>query len=213
MAASGDRRSEAGGGAFGGPLGNERLTGATAAVLIALLAVEFATVLTLRTLLPLHIALGVALLPPVALKLASTGYRFVRYYLGTVEYTLRGAPPLLLRALGPVVVISTLTLFGSGVGLLVFGRRVGALRGLHAASFAVFGVAIGIHVLAHLRRLPGLALADRRRDGARVAGARPRALLVVASLALGLLLALVAIQFDGSLVHHHRDFGDVGHRG
>jgi hypothetical protein len=61
-----------------GPSGNQRLTTSTGLVLFVLLAVETLTTLSLRLYLPEHIFLGLLLLPPVALKLASTGWRFVR---------------------------------------------------------------------------------------------------------------------------------------
>jgi accessory gene regulator protein AgrB len=62
--------------------GNERLTATTATVLLLLLAVEGFTILSVRQMLSVHIVVGLVLIPPVALKLASTGYRFARYYLG-----------------------------------------------------------------------------------------------------------------------------------
>ena len=62
------------------PDGNERLTSSTGLVLLVLLAVETLTTLALRTYLNVHLFLGLLLLPPVALKLASTGWRFARYY-------------------------------------------------------------------------------------------------------------------------------------
>ena len=65
----------------GGTEGNRRLTAATAAVLLVLLAAEGATLLAMDSLLSVHMFLGMLLIPPVALKLASTGYRFARYYL------------------------------------------------------------------------------------------------------------------------------------
>jgi len=65
---------------LGGTDGNERLTATTAVVLIVLLAVEGATLLALRLLLPVHVFVGMLLIPPIALKMASTGYRFMRYY-------------------------------------------------------------------------------------------------------------------------------------
>ena len=37
--------------------------------------------------------LGVLLIGPVALKLASTGYRFVRYYTSEPRYRRKGPPP------------------------------------------------------------------------------------------------------------------------
>ena len=62
----------------GGSEGNARLTGMTGAVLILLLAAEGATILRIRGLISVHIFFGMLLIPPVLLKLASTGYRFVR---------------------------------------------------------------------------------------------------------------------------------------
>jgi hypothetical protein len=53
-----------------------------------------------------------------------------------------------------VLVVSTLTLFGSGVALIVVGHGGGvALLQLHAISFAVWGVLIAIHILAYLTRV------------------------------------------------------------
>ena len=80
-----------------GPPGNERLTTSTGLVLLVLLAVETLTTLSLRSYLSVHIFLGLLLLPPVALKLASTGWRFVRYYTNSRPYRLAGPPRLLLR--------------------------------------------------------------------------------------------------------------------
>lgn len=67
----------------GGPAGNERLTGATAAALLVLLGAEGVTIAFLGPLLREHIFIGMLLITPVALKLASVGYRFVRYYAGS----------------------------------------------------------------------------------------------------------------------------------
>ena len=52
---------------------------------------------------------GLLLIPPVVLKLASTGYRFVRYYAGARAYREKGPPPLPLRLLAPVLVASALS--------------------------------------------------------------------------------------------------------
>src|SRR5205823_5690858 len=53
-----------------GPAGNKRLTTSTALVLLVLLVVEALTTLALGIFLPVHIFLGLLLLPPVALKLS-----------------------------------------------------------------------------------------------------------------------------------------------
>src|SRR6516164_3578640 len=69
---------------------NARLTGATAAVLLVLLAAEGATVLSVRSLLTLHVFIGMLLVPPVLVKIGSTGWRFVRYYRGSPAYRRKG---------------------------------------------------------------------------------------------------------------------------
>jgi hypothetical protein len=95
------------------------------------------------------------LIPVLVLKVASTGWRFLRYYRDGEDYVRRGPPHLALRAVvGPVIVVSTLVLFGTGVALLVLGQTHGTVVGLHKASFLVWVGATGLHVLAHVSKLP-----------------------------------------------------------
>src|SRR6201986_4706504 len=102
------------------PGGNEQLTALAGILLVVFLAGEGATLLNLRALLTVHAFIGMFLLPGVALKMASTGWRMVRYYLGQEEYVRRGPPAFPLRVIvAPVVVASTIVLFGTGVYLLV----------------------------------------------------------------------------------------------
>jgi hypothetical protein len=117
------------------PDGNERLTSSAGLVLLVLLLVETLTTLALRTYLNVHVFLGLLLLPPVALKLATTGWRFARYYLRSKPYLRAGPPRMLLRMLAPLLVASTLALFGTGVAMIVVGHRGGQLRTLHTFSF------------------------------------------------------------------------------
>ena len=138
-------------GRSGGVDGNERLTAATAVVLVVLLAALGVTILSIGPLIWWHALLGMLLIPPVLLKLGSTGWRFARYYSGASEYVRRGAPLLPLRLLAPLVVASTLAVFGTGVALLAVGPGGGILVGLHKASFVVWLVVTGVHVLAHVR--------------------------------------------------------------
>lgn len=136
------------------PGGNEQLTALAGILLIVFLAVEGATLLNLRALLTVHAFIGMFLIPVVALKLGSTGWRMARYYLGREEYVLRGPPPLPLRVLvAPVVVASTLVLFGTGVYLLATHEVQGTAVGLHKASFVVWLVSTSVHVLARLVRM------------------------------------------------------------
>jgi hypothetical protein len=65
---------------------NALITHTAAAVLTILLLAEGVTLLDMRGLLHAHMFIGLVLIPPVALKLASTGYRFARYYSGAAAY-------------------------------------------------------------------------------------------------------------------------------
>ena len=103
--------------------GNEILTSATAVVLTLLLLAEGVTIVLIGDLLSAHMFIGMALIPPVLLKLGSTGYRFARYYAGARIYREKGPPPLLLRLLAPLLVITTITIFATGVVLLLSGHR------------------------------------------------------------------------------------------
>ena len=184
----------------GGSEGNRRLTGATAAVLLVLLAAEGVTLLAIRPLVSAHIFIGMLLLPPVALKLAATGYRFARYYTGQEEYREDGPPHTLLRLLGPVVVLSTASLFASGVALAVLGPQGGVVLGLHKASFVVWFAAMGAHVLAHVLRVPRLASADWGR-GDPLPGSSVRRWLLAGSLVAGLVIAVATVHLAGPWHH------------
>jgi hypothetical protein len=97
----------------------------------------------------------------VALKLASTGYRFARYYSGRADYVSLGPPAVLMRVVvAPILVISTLVLFGSGVALLASPGR-GTVLALHKASFVVWFGAMTIHVLSYGLRVGRQLLAEK----------------------------------------------------
>jgi len=189
----------------GGVDGNERLTAATAVVLVVLLAALGVTILSIGPLIWWHVLLGMLLIPPVFLKLGSTGWRFARYYGGAKEYVRRGPPLLPLRLLAPLVIAATLAVFATGVALLVVGPGGGIVVGLHKASFVVWFVVTAVHVLAHLRRLPGLAVADWRRRPAPAEGSVPgsvwRRLLLAGSIVLGAVLAIATIRYAQPWVH------------
>jgi hypothetical protein len=128
---------------------------ATAVVLLVLLAVEGMTILFLRPLLSLHELVGLILIPPVAVKLGTTGYRFMRYYQGHTSYVEKGPPHPLMRFLvPPVLVASTLGVLGTGLAILALHQRHGIVVGLHKASFVFWLGAAAIHVLVNLPRLP-----------------------------------------------------------
>ena len=191
----------------GGTSGNERLTSATGAVLLALLAVIGVTIVRLHPLLSVHLFVGMLLIAPVSLKLASTGYRFVRYYTHDLAYRRKGAPPAALRTLAPLVVLSTVVVFASGVALLFAGPASrSALLPVHKISFFVWVAVVSLHVLAHLPSLPAALRSDyTRREvlGPSLPGRSGRHLALAAALALGVTLAVLTIPEFGPWLHAH----------
>lgn len=178
-----------------GAAGNARLTAVAGVTLLVLLVAELATLVAFGSLLSAHVFIGMLLIPPIALKLGSTGYRFARYYLGSAAYRAAGPPQAFMRMLGPVVIASTLVLFGSGVAMLVLGPSQGWVVSLHKVSFVAWLVAIGLHVLGHVLRVPGLASADYRGSRSRREGSLLRQSAVALALVAGLVLAVATLQY------------------
>jgi hypothetical protein len=180
----------------GGPNGNRNLTALLGALLLAGIIGELATLLLgLQRTLPIHILLGVALIPVVALKLASTGWRMIRYYTHDPGYRRKGPPRPFLRGIAPLVVGSTLALFGSGVGLILLGSNSQLLRAAHSASFALFLLVVGAHALAHLPTLRRFAFADWM--SGRAQGHALRRGVVAFSVVSGGAFAVAALQTLG----------------
>jgi hypothetical protein len=180
---------------LGGPEGNEILTIAAASVLTVLLIAEGITLLAMGPLLSVHMFLGLVLIPPVLLKVASAGYRFARYYSNSRPYRAKGPPALPLRVLAPVLVATTLGIFITGIWLLLLGHKSDQVLLLHKASFIVWAFVFGIHFLAYAPRVLGSLMTDWR--GAReqrVPGSGLRGALVAASLGAGAALALSLVS-------------------
>jgi hypothetical protein len=197
----------------GGPAGNEQLTAATGIVLIVVLAAVGVTIVRIGQLLWLHLFLGLLVIGPVVLKMASTGYRFVRYYANNQAYRRRGPPETWLRLLAPIIVVTTIAVLVSGVVLLIGGP---ALRDplvlIHKVAFIVWVAFTALHILGHL---PGLAAAWRPLDPdqsgllSRDPGGVGRLIAVSGAIVGGLVLAIVLIpEFSAwtahGALHHHR---------
>ena len=175
--------------------GNARLTASVAAVIFVLLAAEGVTILRVGRLITPHVFIGMVLVPPVLLKMGSTFWKFARYYLGDPAYRTKGPPVWPLRLLGPVVVLLTLTVFISGIALLLgpFSWRSSLLL-IHKASFIVWLGVMGLHVLAHLVDTASLAPRDwLRRTRRQTEGAGARQWTIAASVAIGLVLAAAVV--------------------
>lgn len=179
--------------------GNARLTATTAVLLLILLAAEGVTILSIRPLLSAHIVIGLLLIPPVVLKLLSIGYRFFRYYTGDAGYVAKGPPHVLMRLLAPLLVVTTLTVLGTGVAMLAFGpqHHRDLLLGLHKTSFVLWFFLMAVHVLVYAPRLPRLVLSGRTLGR--------RAALVASSVAAGALLAVAAYSLAGPWLQHAHD--------
>jgi hypothetical protein len=137
------------------------------------------------------------LIGPVVVKLGSTGYRFVRYYTFDAAYRQHGPPPLALRGLAPLVVLTTLAVFASGVALLLVGPGAsGSLRLVHKASFILWLTVTALHVIGHIpdmNRLLRRPRADRAGLSAAGDGNLGRGIVLAGGLVGGLVLALVLI--------------------
>jgi hypothetical protein len=156
-----------------------------------LLAAEGFTLLQLHALITPHVVIGMVLVPFVLLKLGTTGYRMFRYYAGPGPYRDRGAPPLLLRLLGPVVVLLTVLVFASGIALLLVPHSLrDTVFFVHKASFVLWFGAMTIHVLGHVLETSRLAPADLvARTRRQVRGAGARLWVQAGCLVAGILLA------------------------
>jgi hypothetical protein len=213
----------AGGLTAGGTEGNERLTVLAGLLLIVLLAALGVTIIRIGQLLWLHLFLGLLLIGPVALKMATTGYRFVRYYTHSRRYRVKGPPVPVLRLLAPAIVGLTIVVFASGVVLLFIGPG-SALRStvllIHKASFIVWIVVTAVHVLGHLPEILRflhvagatrvemiIAQAARTQGSAtpaeppmteRLPGETGRWLSLATAIVLGAVLAIVLIPDFGS---------------
>ncbi|MBW4029467.1 MAG: hypothetical protein HIU57_02155 [Acidobacteria bacterium] len=182
----------------GGVDGNERLTAMVAVLLLVLLFLVGLTVPVANTQTRLHVFLGVVVIPPVLLKVASTTWRFVRYYSGNFSYRRKGPPLPLLRLLGPVMVVLTLVMLFSGVGLVI-GAPISLhpqLSQIHHVSFFLWFLVTTVHVLAHLKETATFAPRDFLRNTRRqVRGARRRAVVTLVSVALGVVSAWAILPY------------------
>src|SRR5579871_3854615 len=193
------------------PDGNARLTAAVGVLLLIPILVELATiVLGGHTFMSVHDFVGLALIPPVSLKLASTGWRFARYYMRNGAYVAHGPPQWAMRALAPLLVAATVILFASGVAMgILHGHALQLARRLHGPSSVIWLVLIGIHVLVYLGRALTTGrdelVSTTRRE---VRGATWRGYALAAALVAGLAVGLSTVPAQHRWVdlrHHGHD--------
>ena len=197
----------------GGPEGNEQLTTVTGVILIVLLAVIGFTIPQLRQYIWLHLFLGLLLIGPVLLKMASTGYRFMRYYTHNAAYRRKGPPEIVMRLIAPMVVISTVGVFATGIGLMIVGPTDrNPMLLLHKVTFIVWIVFTSLHILGHLPAV-GRTFGVGGHERAQLTGPTPggpgRWLALTGALVGGAVLAIVLIPEFGTwtahsvFMHHH----------
>jgi hypothetical protein len=195
------------------PDGNEHLTSAVGLVLLVLTVVELGTiVLGLHQFLSLHVFVGLVLIPPVLLKLASTGWRFTRYYAGSEPYRLAGAPQLAMRLMAPLLVAATVILFASGVAMgILHGHSLAVARQLHGPASVIWMILVGVHVLVYLKR----ALISSRQEvtttsRASVRGRSGRTFLLAFAMVAGVVVGIATLPVQHRMLHlpdkhQHRD--------
>jgi hypothetical protein len=209
----------------GGPAGNARLTAWVGLVVLVFFLAETATLISVGHFITAHILIGTFLVPLVLLKTATTGWRILRYYQGDPAYRQAGPPPLLLRILGPLVILTGLAVLGSGLALVPLGQSsyqnlttllgfgISALT-IHKVSFVVWLAATGLHVLA--RTVPALQVASGSGPHHRaVPGKTTRAATLLVTVVVSVAVALVITHLAGDWTHHrfvhlHKRFGNHG---
>jgi hypothetical protein len=190
------------------PGGNARLTAAVGVLILTPIAVEGMTILLgVHTFMSLHVFFGLALIPPVLLKLASTAWRFARYYTRSSAYVALGPPQIVMRLLAPLLVTATMALFGSGVAMgFLHGNAIQIARSVHGPASVVWLLLLGLHVLVYLRRAVRRVAHDvLPATRAKVRGATARAYALAVAAICGLALGGASVPAQHRWVNLRRD--------
>jgi hypothetical protein len=157
-----------------------------------------------RSVLTLHIAIGLALVPLVVLKLASTTWRMVSYYRHDRDYRIKGPPTPMLRVLGPLLAGLTIALLASGIVLALGPHSAyGAALFVHKKIFYFWLGAFALHTVAHLASAMRLTYQDLTERLLSVAGGQYRLAAVLGCLALGVVLGLALSGHGPVYLHSH----------
>src|SRR5258708_10562818 len=192
----------------GGITGNRALTSTLGVLLLVLLAVQVLSALGFALLSynlpspggplfdvvrPVHFFVGFLLFPLIGLKLASVGYRVARYYTRNPAYHNAGAPTPLMRLVAPLLVLSAVVLFASGVEMWSFRNQFGVTWiTVHDLSAFAFVALLVVHVSYHVRDARRAAIADARSNAD---GVLTRRALLAGGAVAGLTLAVGAAQW------------------
>ncbi len=186
-----------------GVAGNARLTAAAGAVIFVLLAAEGVTILRVHALLAPHIFIGMVLVPIALVKSSRTIYRIARYYTNDEPYVRKGPPQIVLRVLGPFVVVLTFAVLATGIAAAIAGPRSHTLLEAHKASFILWFGVMTVHVLAHLLDTARLARSDWVASSRHaVPGARLRSVAIVGALVIGIGLGAATYHWSNNWPRH-----------
>ena len=188
---------------------NLRLTAVVGLAMLVPLVVVSLSGLSFDQFWRVHYFAGFLLVPLLLVKLGSTGWRMARYYLGDPRYREAGPPRPLLRVLAPVLVVSTVVVFVSGIVMWFAHSRLQPWSTLHTDAAVVFAISGSIHVLAYLRRAGTETAAELSRRREAIPPRARRRGAVVATLAVGVVLAVVTIAPSQQPAHVHHDRFDV----
>jgi hypothetical protein len=164
-------------------IGNLILTSHAGLIILFALVLLYLSGLAFTPLRPVHFALGFALIPILVVKLASTAWRAIGYYLHRDAYRAAGAPWLLPRVIAMPLAAAAVLATVSGVVLWSQGTDHGTWAAIHTDSVIALGVIVLVHLAVYLRK----ALRASAKSLATTAVNRPERVIVWA-----LVAALVA---------------------
>jgi hypothetical protein len=173
--------------------GNRRLTGWLGLTLLVTLVVEYWTIWDREPRMPLHVTVGLLLIPIAIVKLAPVSWRMASYYLRREPWHAAGPPAWNMRIASPILVLSVAVVLITGV-LLVTDTGISneqSLRTWHRQGYIVLTLVLGAHVAVHV----GTALLGAWRD-LRAPGRR-----LVVRLAIVALAIIAAFAFEQLLPH------------
>lgn len=170
-------------------------------LLLVLFVIDLVVTANLDKLIMIHIFIGALLAGPLLVKLFSVGYRFFRYYGKSPAFRAKGTPNIWLRLLAPVLIVLTLLLFVSGIGLAIEGD-IRILFLIHAASAALWIPLLAVHVYAHIRQVPRAVREDwGHASSVWVSGRAKRLRIAILSLATGAILGGVVTSIAAPWRH------------
>jgi hypothetical protein len=132
--------------------GNLILTSHAGLVILFFLVLLYFTGLEFAPLRAVHFGLGFALIPILLVKLGSTGWRAVNYYVDRNPYRAAGPPWLLPRIMALPLTLFTVAATISGVVLWAAGTDRGTWATVHVYSVIALAVVTVVHLAIYTRK-------------------------------------------------------------